>query len=99
MADASRPMSQRRKMNAQTPENALDRELALSRVGGDLPLQDGERVGQAATGAHWRLSIHPYEISGIMSRVACISAINDGQRAPTEFVNGPAITNERPSTA
>src|ERR1700680_2673590 len=38
MIDASRPMSQRRKMNAQTPENALDRELALSRVGGDKEL-------------------------------------------------------------
>jgi HPt (histidine-containing phosphotransfer) domain-containing protein len=38
MIDASRPMSQRRKMNAQTPENALDRDLALSRVGGDKEL-------------------------------------------------------------
>jgi two-component system, sensor histidine kinase and response regulator len=38
MADASRPMSQRRKMSAQTPENALDRQLALSRVGGDEEL-------------------------------------------------------------
>ena len=38
MADASRPMSQRRMMNAQTPENALDRQLALSRVGGDQEL-------------------------------------------------------------
>lgn len=38
MADASRPMSQRRKMNAQAPENALDRQLALSRVGGDQQL-------------------------------------------------------------
>jgi two-component system sensor histidine kinase/response regulator len=38
MADASRPMSQREKMNAQAPENALDRQLALSRVGGDQQL-------------------------------------------------------------
>ncbi|MGH7935928.1 MAG: Hpt domain-containing protein, partial [Chthoniobacterales bacterium] len=37
-ADASRPMSQQEKMNAQTPENALDRQLALSRVGGDKQL-------------------------------------------------------------
>jgi HPt (histidine-containing phosphotransfer) domain-containing protein len=38
MADASPPMSQRRKMNAQAPENALDRQLALARVGGDQQL-------------------------------------------------------------
>jgi HPt (histidine-containing phosphotransfer) domain-containing protein len=31
-------MSQRRKMSAQAPENVLDRELALSRVGGDQQL-------------------------------------------------------------
>jgi two-component system sensor histidine kinase/response regulator len=38
MADASRPMSLRNKMNAQAPENVLDLELALSRVGGDKQL-------------------------------------------------------------
>jgi two-component system sensor histidine kinase/response regulator len=38
VADASQPMSQRRKMNAQAPENALDLQLALSRVGGDKQL-------------------------------------------------------------
>jgi HPt (histidine-containing phosphotransfer) domain-containing protein len=31
-------MSQQEKMSAQTPENALDRQLALSRVGGDKQL-------------------------------------------------------------
>jgi HPt (histidine-containing phosphotransfer) domain-containing protein len=31
-------MSQRKKMNAQAPENVLDLELALSRVGGDKQL-------------------------------------------------------------
>jgi two-component system, sensor histidine kinase and response regulator len=31
-------MSQRKKMNAQVPENVLDLELALSRVGGDREL-------------------------------------------------------------
>jgi len=31
-------MSQRKKMNAQAPENGLDLELALSRVGGDKQL-------------------------------------------------------------
>jgi len=38
MAGASRPMSQREKMNAQAPENVLDLELALARVGGDKQL-------------------------------------------------------------
>src|ERR1700676_1488611 len=38
MADASRPMSQRTTMNAGTPENVLDLQLALSRVGGDRQL-------------------------------------------------------------
>ena len=38
MADAWRPMSQRRKMNAQAPENVVDLELALARVGGDEEL-------------------------------------------------------------
>ncbi len=38
MADASLPMSQRKKMNAQVPENVLDLQLALSRVGGDKQL-------------------------------------------------------------
>jgi two-component system sensor histidine kinase/response regulator len=31
-------MSERKKMNAQAPENVLDRQLALSRVGGDQQL-------------------------------------------------------------
>ena len=38
MADVSRPMSQRRKMNAHAPQNVLDLQLALSRVGGDKQL-------------------------------------------------------------
>ena len=38
MASASRPMSQRKKMNAQAPENVLDLQLALARVGGDKQL-------------------------------------------------------------
>ena len=38
MARASRPMSQREKMNAQRPETVLDLQLALARVGGDKQL-------------------------------------------------------------
>lgn len=38
MADASLPMSHRKKMNTQVPKNVLDLQLALSRVGGDKQL-------------------------------------------------------------
>jgi general secretion pathway protein I len=36
----------------------------LARVGADLPLVDGDRTGEASTGAQWRLSIRPYNVTG-----------------------------------